>query len=523
MEEQIQELQAAYGDGRIDRREFLKWSAVLGLAAPFVDLAAARAAGPVRRGGTMKLATAAPTTIEPPALIDAPGIAVVQLVGEYLVTVDDKLHLHPQLATSWKPSENFKTWTVHVRQGVKFHNGHMMTADDVVATFKRLVNPRGSSSALSSLTFLKMEGVRKVDQFTVAFHLERPVADFPYYLNTYQAVILPANWPGHFGKNPIGTGPFKLVEYVPKQRARYVKNPDYWQKGLPYLDGAEITLGLSTDGQVTALLGGSADVLVSTPATALPALRGNSNVKVLTARSSYHNGIFMRTDKAPFTDKRVRQAMALCLNRPDIVKTVEQGLGVIGDDNVIAPAFPLYSPIAQRVQDYARARALLRAAGHPNGFSITLTTASDTAGLLPLATVAQAMWKPAGIKVKIKSEPGSVYYVNDWLQAPLTVTEWTHRPTPSQFLDTAYRTGAQWNASHWSNATFDRLTRDLDATLDSSKRKAIARQIELLMKDAVPAIIPVFNDAPRAMRSNVQGVVADPSNFVDLSRAYFSS
>jgi peptide/nickel transport system substrate-binding protein len=215
--------------------------------------------------------------------------------------------------------------------------------------------------------------------------------------------------------------------------------------------------------------------------------------------------------------------MALCLNRPDMVKSVEQGLGVIGNDNVIAPAFPLYSPIAQRVQDYARARALLRAAGHPNGFSITLTTASDTAELVPLATVAQAMWKPAGIKVKIKSEPGTVYYNTDWLQAPLTITEWTHRPTPSQFLDTAYRTGAQWNASHWSNATFDRLTSELDATLDFTKRKAIARQIELLMHDEVPAIITVFNDVPRAMRSNVQGVVADPSNFVDLSRAYFAS
>src|ERR687886_3108549 len=118
MEEQIQELQAAYGEGRIDRREFLRWPAALGLAAPFVALATGRAAGPVRRGGTMKLATAAPTTIEPPALIDAPGIAVVQLVGEYLVTVDDKLRLHPQLATSWQGSESFRTWTVHLRQGV---------------------------------------------------------------------------------------------------------------------------------------------------------------------------------------------------------------------------------------------------------------------------------------------------------------------------------------------------------------------------------------------------------------------
>lgn len=523
MREHWQELLAAYRDGRIERRDFLKWSAILGLSVPLLDGPVAHAATPIRRGGTLKVLTAGPASIEPPLLVDAPGAAVVQPVGEYLISVDNDLIPRPALATRWTPSDDAKTWTVTLRQGVRFHNGALMTADDVVASFRRLVNPKVASTAQSALTFLTPSGVRKVDRFTVAFHLTRAVVDFPYYVSniTYQAVILPATWPGHFAKNPIGTGPFKLVDYVPQQRARYVRNPDYWIKGAPYLDGVEVLLGLSPDAQTTQLLSGSADMQFVTPGDALPVLRGNSSVKVLAAHSSYYNGIFMRTDRAPFKDKRVRQAMALCLNRPDIVKSVQQGAGVIGDDNVVAPVFPLYSPITQRVQNYARARALLREAGYPNGFSATLTTASDTAGLRTLALVAQQMWKPAGITVRLKTEPGTVYYTADWLAAPLTITEWAHRSTPSQHLDIAYRGTATWNASHWSNPTFDRLTQELDATLDFTKRKDLVKQIELLMTDETPSMIPAFNDSIRSVRSNVQGVKASNSNTLVLTFASF--
>jgi peptide/nickel transport system substrate-binding protein len=449
---------------------------------------------------------------------------VVQPVGEYLVWVGNDLVPRPQLATAWVPSAGGKTWTITLRQGVKFHNGKVMTADDVVATFRRLVGPAAVSSAQATLAFLKPEGVRKVDDSTVAFDLTRVVVDFPYYICniTYQSVILPAGWPGHFAKNPVGTGPFKLVEYVPGQRARYVRNADYWQQGLPYLDGLEVLLGFSPDAQTTQLLGGGADMQYATPGAALPLLRNNPAITVLATRSNYHNGIFVRTDKAPFSDKRVRQAMALCLNRPDIIKSVLQGFGEVGNDNVISSVFPLYSPIAQRMQDYARARELLSAAGYPHGFSATLTTASDWPDLVPLATVAQQMWKPVGIEVTLKTEPGSVYFTADWLQAPLTVTQWGHRATPSEILDVAYRSGSVWNASHWSNPAFDRLSSELDATLDFAKRKALVKQIEVLMTEEVPAMVPAFGESVRAVRANVKGIEASSSGTLDVTRAYFS-
>jgi peptide/nickel transport system substrate-binding protein len=206
-----------------------------------------------------------------------------------------------------------------------------------------------------------------------------------------------------------------------------------------------------------------------------------------------------------------------------MLKALLGGLGVIGNDNVITQVYPVYSPIPQRVQDVTRAKALLSAAGYPNGFSVTLTTASDTAGLVSMATVAQQMWAAAGSKVTIKSEPGSVYYNTDWLQSPLTVTDWAFRPALGGLLGIAFTSNGIWNASHWKNPTFDRLAAQYDATIDLGQRKAIAKQIEQIMTDETPAILPVFEETSRTIRSNVEGIVADPSSFINYSQAAFSS
>ncbi|MDF2758204.1 MAG: peptide transporter substrate-binding protein, partial [Thermomicrobiales bacterium] len=364
-----QHLKTAYRAGRIDRREFFKWSAILGLAVPRLDLARAQDATPVP-GGTLRFSVEPAATIEPHQLNDDPGIGTVHQVCEMLVDTDYDGNLQPRLATSWTPDEVGQVWTIALREGVTFHNGQSMTADDVVASFQRLVDPDSGSSAQATFDFLTPDGVRKVDEFTVEFALARPVVDFPAYLNSYQAVILPADWPGSFAENPIGTGAFQLVEFVPQQRVIYERYPDYWLPGVPYLDRVE-AITLSSENAVTAMLGGSIE-MNGNPA-ALPLFEGNPDIKALTISTSGHDGIFMRVDQEPFSDKRVRQAMALCMNRPDLIASVWQGLGELGNDNVFAPVFPLSSPPEeQRVQDYDRAKALLAEAGYAEGFSATL-------------------------------------------------------------------------------------------------------------------------------------------------------
>lgn len=437
-----------------------------------------------------------------------------------LVDSDAEGVLQPRLATAWTPTESGKVWTVELRPGVTFHDGQPMTADDVVATFHRLVDPETGSAAVATFDFLTKEGITKSGDLTVVFTLTRAVVDFPAYLNSYHAVILPATWPGNFAENPIGTGTFMLEEYVPQQRVRFVKNPNYWLAGAPYLDAVEAII-LSPENAITALQGGSIEMINTNPAAA-PLFQDNPDIQAPTTLGSGHDGIFMRVDQEPFSDKRVRQAMALCINRPDMITAVWQGFGQLGNDHVIAPVFPLHTPTEQREQNYDAAKALLAEAGYPDGFSATLTTSSDTTPLPTMAAVVQQMLKPAGIEIEINAVPSSVYFNTDWLETPLNITNWGGRATASQYLTTAYVTGSVWNASHWSNPAFDELVTQLDAELDFEARKALALQIQEIMTDEVPAIIPFFIETVWFLRANVHGYVVDRIGFRDLRHAFLS-
>jgi peptide/nickel transport system substrate-binding protein len=312
-----------------------------------------------------------------------------------------------------------------------------------------------------------------------------------------------------------------LEEYVPQQRARYVRNPNYWAgDGTPYLDSVEAII-ISAENAVTALLGGSIEMVTSNPGAA-PLFENNPDIKSTTTPGSGHDGIFMRVDTDPFTDKRVRQAMALCMGRPELIASVWFGFGELGNDHVIAPVFPLHSPTDQRQQDYDAAKALLAEAGHPEGFSATLTTSSDTTPLPAMAAVVQQMLEPAGIQIEINAVPSSTYFNTDWLETPLNITNWGGRATPSQYLTSAYTTGSVWNASHWSHPEFDDLVAQLDAEVDFERRKEIALQIEQIMTEEVPAIIAFFINSVSFLRSNVQGYVADRIGFRDLRRTFIS-
>ena len=226
--------------GRVSRREFMRHGSVLGLSLPFLAGVAAaagfsampsfaRAATP---GGTIRIAQTVPAAaIDPVKIADGGGITVVSQVAETLVLSGGDLTARPVLAESWSPNKDGTVWTFKLRQGVKFHNGKTMTADDVVASFDRIADPANGSNALSALSgVLSKGGTRKIDDHTVEFHLDAANGGFPYMVSTdnYNAVILPADYAGDFEQNMIGTGPFKLEKYTPKVGASFVRNLDYW-------------------------------------------------------------------------------------------------------------------------------------------------------------------------------------------------------------------------------------------------------------------------------------------------------
>ena len=519
-----------YAKGYLKRRDLLKYAALIGLtgfaASQGLGFSRARAAA---AGGTVRVGLGQPTkAIDPVTVTDPASIGVLSQVGEYLILDDPKDGLQPKLALSWEADETAKRWTFKLRPGVKFHDGRTVTAKDVVASFERLVDPNSGSSALSAYKgILSKGGAKIVDDETVAFDLDQSNSNFPFYVSSdvYNAVILPADYAGDFEKNFNGTGPFKLESFRPKQGASFVRNPDYWgDKALP--DRIEIKFLDDEQAQVVALQAGQLDVIPSTTRLEL-AIEGNANFKLLSVQASSHDVVHLRTDQAPFTDKRIRRALALTLDREAIVKGLLKGRAIVGNDTPFAPIFPSADPsVPQRKQDIAEAKRLLAEAGVPNGFQVTLTT--ERAYDIPdYAVIIQNFAKKAGIDIKLNVLPQDAYYgsaafgSSPWLDSNLGITDFGHRGTPDIFLNATLKSDGAWNAAHFKNADYDALLVDYGKARDLQAQRIAAGKIQALLLDETPEIISYFSQYSRIASSKVEGVRFTAISHLLLDRVSF--
>jgi peptide/nickel transport system substrate-binding protein len=525
--------------GRLSRRQFMRKGAVIGMSTGLMGaiLAAcggankvgtsssasaggstSSAAAPATKGGTLKLAMQTPATAINPLLVnDAGGLNLLAQTGEFLAFDNNQLlQLQPMLATKWTPSKGGAVWTFTLRPNVKFHDGSVMTADDVVYTFQELSNPKNASNALSTFAgVLKPEGVVKVDSGTVAFHLEAPNGNFPYLVSSdnYNAIIVPKGTDfGKWEKTFLGTGPFKFQSYTTNVGANFVANPDYWG-GAPILESTAFTFYTSQQPQILALQGGQVDVIVQFVVQGAQALLGNSSYNIIKLKSANHRELSMRNDQAPFTDKRVRQAIALSLDRPGMVQALLQGFGVVGNDSPFSPKFPSTdTSIPQRTQDLTKAKQLLQAAGHGGGFTTQLAT-EQYEEIPQLATVIAEAASKIGVKINLKVENQASYYGkatygnSDWLDATMSLVDYGDRGVPNVFLNAPLLSDGTWNAAHFKNSTYDNLVKQYTAAVDLQTQRQIAGKIQTLLLDETPLIIPYFIDGLTATTTSVKGVV----------------
>jgi peptide/nickel transport system substrate-binding protein len=544
-------------EGRLSRRQFVRKGAVAGMSAGLVGAilaacgganksassasapassgssSATSGAAPVK-GGTLKVAITTPVaTINPLTQDDAGSTALVAQCGDYLALDNNMtLKLEPMLATSWKSTGAGAVWTFTLRKGVKFHDGSPLTADDVVYTFKQLSDPKNASSALSIFTgVLQPAGVVKVDASTVAFHLESPNGNFPYLVSSdnHGSVIVPNGYDySQWEKTFIGTGPFKLKKYTEGVSASFVANPDYWG-GAPHLDATTFTFYASQQPEILALQGGSVDVIVQFVPSGAEAVLSNSQYNVIRLKSSNHRELSMRNDMAPFTDPRVRQAIALSLDRPAMVKALLSGLGEVGNDSPFAPMFPSTDTgVPQRTQDLSKAKQLLSAAGHPDGFSTSLTTENDEEVPLLAQVISQSAAK-IGVKIKLNVETQPTYYGKStfgnspWLDAVMSLVDYGDRGVPNVFLDAPLLSNGAWNAARFKNKTYDNLVKQYTAAVDLQSQKAIAGKIETLLLDQTPLVIPYWLDGLTATTADVHGVLPSSIGSIFLKDAYKSA
>lgn len=528
--------------GRLGRREFLRRATVLGMSIPLAGgiLAAcsgavpgeapAGAVGPQQAGGTLRNAVNTPTAaINPVTVADNGGLVTMCQTGEYLAYTDASTGLRPVLAEKWAPDATGKIWTFDIRQGVTFHNGAPLTAADVVATFNRLADPANGSNALSVFKGVLSKGGARAQGNQVVFTLDRPNVNFPYLASSqnYNAIILPASYdPTKYTTDFMGTGPFKFSSYTPGVGAAFVKNPTYWDTSRPpFLDRVELKYYSDLPPQVVALQGNEVDVVSGISYSAGRGLFTDPNFTALYVPSSYTRQLSMRCDQAPFTDPRVRQALALALDRPAALKGLLDDKGDLGDDSPFGPTQPATDKtVPQRAQDLAKAKQLLSAAGLAAGFDATIA-APRVQEIPDLAVTLQNAAKEVGVRLALNIQAPNDYYGNatfgasPWLDSQMSLVDYGHRSVPDVIANASLRSDGVWNAAHYKSPAYDALFDDYTSQLDVQKQKDAVGKMQRLLLDDTPIIVPYFLNWLGATKKGVQGVNLNPTGQLDVSRA----
>jgi peptide/nickel transport system substrate-binding protein len=522
-----------FAAGRMSRRDFIRRGSVVGISLPLlgaiVSACGSSSSSPSstpssagQSGATIRVGIVVPTAaINPLTVADQGGLDMLAQTGEYLCLSTQTLALKPVLAESWSSNSTADVWTFKIRQGVKFHNGKALTADDVVYTYQLQSNPKNASNALSNFGgVLTPSGVQKVDDFTVAFHLAAPNGNFPYLTSSdnYNMIIIPNGYnPADWQSSFIGTGPFVLKSYTAKVGASFTRNESYWgTKALPA--ETQFTFYADQTPEILALSNGSIDVVGQFAlAGAEQLIASGAPYNIIRLKSSAHRELSMRCDQAPFTDPRVRQAIALTLDRPAIVQALFKGYADIGNDSPFAPVFPsTNTSVAQRTQNIAKAKSLLSAAGHSSGFTTHLTT--EQLGEIPaFAQIVAQSAKAIGVTIGLTIESSSAYYGkatfgnSDWLDATMSLVDYGHRSVPNVFLGAPLETTnattgtGSWNAAHFNDPTYNSLVAQYVATVDLSSQRTIAGKIETLLLDQTPIIYAYFYNYLTATGKTVTG------------------
>ena len=530
--------------GQITRREFLRRGSIIGLSVPMLGAiatacgganstsssGASTSAAAAKPGASLKIASVVPTgAINPLSIADEGGLTMLQQTGETLVFNNPKTNLlEPLLATSWTSNDAGDVWTFKLRDGVMFNNGQPMTADDVVYSFQSQTNPKVYVNASSVFTgVLTNDGVQKVDDSTVAFHLEAPNGNFPYLISSdnYNMVIVPNGTDfDKWEKTFVGTGPFVVKTYQPKVGATFSPSPNYWGgKVLP--SQLQFIFYPTQQPQILALQAGNVDIVNLIVPQGAEAVFNNPSYNLLVSKSSQHRELSMRCDQAPWDNKLVRQAMALSLDRPGIINALYKQYAQLGNDNPFAPIFrSTDTSVPQRAQNIDKAKQLLATAGHPNGFSTELYT-EDYQEIPQYAQIIAEAAATIGIKINLHVQSQADYYgdavfgKSNWLDGAMSLVDYGHRGVPNVFLEAPLLSDGSWNSAHFKDSTYDGLVKSYVGALDLSSQRNYAGQIETLLLDQTPLILAYWFDSISVTKKDIAGVVTTGMGQIYLNKA----
>jgi len=557
----IPELKDLYRKGRISRREFLRTATLLGMSLggasaflaacateePTATPKAAATAAPTKaadtpvptdtpvpvgpkRGGTITIATRVPRIDHPARLSWIEGVNQFRQVCEYLTfTGYDNITI-PWLLEKWEANAAVDEWTLYLKKGIKFNDGQELTADDVVFNFEQWLDEDIGSSMVGLMGgYLSADNVEKVDDYTVKLHLTTPQLAVPEHMFHYPAMIVPKTFEGDITKQPIGTGPFLLEEYVETERAVFKRREDYWLMGqdgkpLPYLDKlVYLDLGEEEAARIAALQSGQVDNIFNPSAEIWQAVKDLPGIAVYSAPTAQTFVIRMRVDQEPWTDNLVRLALKKCIDRQKMLDLAWFGNGVLGHDAHVAPVHPAYCEKPIPDYDPEGAKALLAEAGYPDGLEVELST-QEARAEPAMAQVLKESAAAGGFDIKLNILPSAQYW-DVWTEVPLGITIWAHRPLGTMVLALAYTADAEgnaapWNETYWVDDEFSTLLKEAERTIDVEERREIMCKLEDIQMERGSVGIAFWTSVWYIAHEKIQNVDAHPTNYDILYDAW---
>ena len=567
----VDEAAAAVRRGDMSRRSFMRAATLLG-----VGLGAARAmigggaparaqaqasdvpadAAPTpREGGVLRCAMQVQEIDDPARLSWTESGNIVRHQHDYLTITGADNITRPMLASGWSASDDLKTWTFQLREGVRWHNGDDFNAEDVAFNFNRWLDPRTRSSNLGLFDAMvetydtgavdaagapifgkrPLEGaVEVVDPLTIRLHLATPVLSMPENLYNYPTAIVHRGFEGDVAAERNGTGAYQIIEHIPGEISisRKVRQSDwrYWGGSAPHIGPGHLDeiqylhFEPSDEASLRAMMSVEVDMVHALSPELLDLAGAVPGATIWSADTAQTGCLRMRVSEPPFDDLRVRRAVQLCCDAEAFVDDLFAGRGQVGEHHHVSPIHPDYFPLTPRPRrDVDAAKGLLAAAGYPDGVDIELAV-GNTSGVWQqrMCEFFAEQAAPAGVRISVKAMSPAEYRAV-WNTTPFGLTHWTHRPLGTMALSLGYRSEVPWNETGFKNPAFDAALSEAEALLDVRARRDAMEPVERMLQDAAVLVQPFWTPVFVLAADRVKALEVHPALYHQFNQVWLDA
>jgi peptide/nickel transport system substrate-binding protein len=492
-------------------------------------LSPAWSADPVQ-GGTLTMARdAEPLTLNPIGASDNGSIFMIVQIFDTLVETQDAPVPQPAVAESWTVSEDSKTWTFKLRDGVKFSNGDPLTCEDVKFSIDRFADPKVNTSYTGFGAAI--EGTECSGASTFVVRLKNPQGAFLDYLSTFIPSIVPKAvyekmGDAAFSEKPIGSGPFMVKEWVRGQRLVLERNPHYWKQGQPYLDRIVVEYVPDENARMLKVESGEAQLATEVPYSQIERIEALDRVSVLVEDVMAWDAVWFNSRKKPFDDPNVVRALNFATPKEAMLTKLMHGAGAVAN-HVIAKVKYWDAAVPAYPYDLDKAKEALSKSATADGFSFSCLIVAGDQFELQQAQILQSEWAKIGVKMEIQAvDVGTIW--TRWGSGDESCFTFTGAGLSSDALSDDnlavvffdFNGGIESFWTGWNNPRATELVKQAGSTIDEEARTKAFHELQRLAMDEFPAVPLFFIKARTAVADNVNGFKTLPVKWWNLENVW---